>query len=230
MSQTEDVERLERQHRRDVIDDWRSAAQAIRDGGARTGKKVLLREARRESTAIIEDAARTQEEFENLLIVWDKEEAIEKDRVDKQELLSGLDQLKDWELSDHRAIIPRPIDHEFWRQILSGNFIDFIHDCPHEIQELTTSRNVIELINKLDDSEKEILYYRAIRYWTPQQIAAFRGQTDRNIRKVYNAMIDDIRSGLFERLQTRYEKNLPLTYNQRVHEGKYSEIRKMELA
>jgi hypothetical protein len=51
---------------------------------------------------------------------------------------------------------------------------------------------VYELTATLDERQKEILYYLAIRQWTPQRLAKMRGQTDRNIRKVYAKMIADV--------------------------------------
>ena len=74
----------------------------------------------------------------------------------------------------------------------SGNFIDIIYDCPHEIAELTSHKKLYYALNTLKAEQKEVLYYLAIRQWSPQQLAAYRGQTDRNIRKVYAALIRKI--------------------------------------
>jgi hypothetical protein len=104
---------------------------------------------------------------------------------------------------------------EWWRQQMSGNFLDVIFDCPHEIEELTASRTIYDDTKDLNEDHKEILYYRAIRQWTPQAVAALRGQTDRNIRKVYNAMIENIRRKLYLRLEPHYRADLPLTTTQR---------------
>jgi hypothetical protein len=70
---------------------------------------------------------------------------------------------------------------------------------------------VHDYTKELDEKQKEILYYRAIRQWSPQKIAIMRNQTDRNIRKVYNNMIHTIRQKLYMRLSPRYHKGLPLT-------------------
>ena len=99
--------------------------------------------------------------------------------------------------------------------MMRGKFLDVISDCPQEIQELTESYPVFNLVGKLDENRKEILYYWAIRLWSPQRIAAFRGQTDRNIRKVYTNMIADIRRKMYIRLYPRYKEGLPLTKAQK---------------
>ena len=154
-------------------------------------------------------------------------ERIEDDRIEDHEINYSYESndyeesdyekifLPDYEVPEHTTVIPRPLDHVYWRQLLVGNFLDVIFDCPHEIPEMTTSRNILRLTEKLDESHKEILYYRAIRLWSMQKIAAFRGQTDRNIRKVYKNMIENMRDKLFEWLVLRYISKQPLTYTQR---------------
>jgi len=79
---------------------------------------------------------------------------------------------------------------------MSGYFLDVIFDCPYEIDELVSSRDVSETLKSLNDNQKEILYFRIVRDWSSQKIAAVRGQTDRNIRKVYEMAIDSIRRKL----------------------------------
>ena len=207
MALTEEEKRQEREHRRRVVDYWKSSAQAIRDG---TG--ALLRESRAVALANIEDAARTHDDFNKVNIIWDEKDRIESWRIDKQEEPNA-----DPKAVKERfgIIIPQPLNHPYWRQLLIGDFLDIIHDCPHELHELTASRSIYELTKALDENRKEIFYYWAIRLWTPQRIAAFRGQTDRNIRKVYNKMIEEIRQELFNRLHPRYIAKKPLTYRQK---------------
>ena len=208
----------ERQRRRKLKKEWHDEARAIRD--ADPNKRMLLREAKHFALTRIEDAARTQEQFEDLNRRWDDRDIVESWRISKQEALISGD-LKDYELPDSGRVFPIPFNHAWWRQLLGGDFISFIHDCPHELRELTSSRPVIDFMEQLDENQKEILYYRAIRQWTPQQIAALRGQTDRNIRKVYNNMIADIRRKMYLRLYPRYAAKLPLTFAQKEFCKKY---------
>ena len=208
-------ERRERQYRRKVKDDWKAFAKSIQ--AADPSKKMLLREARREAVAIIEESARTQEQFERVLRIWDDMEIVEKWRLDKHEdkFVDALPDILDYQLTEYETVIPKPLDHVYWRQLLGGSFLDVIYDCPHEIPEMTSSRPVRDFTMELDESHREILYYWAIRQWSPQKIAALRNQTDRNIRKVYHNMIADIRKNMYIRLYNRYENKLPLTHTQR---------------
>jgi len=99
-------------------------------------------------------------------------------------------------------------------KITRRGFLDVIYDCPLEIEELTTGCPVFDLMNELDENRKEILYYWVVRQWSPQKIAAMRGQINRNIRKVYNKMIRDIRGKIFELIYPKYLAEEPLTLTQ----------------
>ncbi|MCL2841628.1 MAG: hypothetical protein FWE05_12750 [Defluviitaleaceae bacterium] len=161
-----------------------------------------------------ENAARTEEDFENLTNTWDKLDS-NRERRERRHEIGRTEDMLEWEWSGE-TVIPPPIEHIWWRDLLKGNPIDVIHDCPHQVQEFTSSRNIYELIDALKENQKEVLYYRAIRYWSFQKIAALRGQTDRNILKTYTRLIESIRYNLYMRLLHRYLEQLPLTQSQRT--------------
>jgi len=207
----DDEKRRERLHRRKVIEEWSTYAKAVQ--AADPDKRILMRDARRIAITKIENAARTQEQFENVLIPWDNMELIEKYRIRKQEPQS-INTLREYMLLERDVIIPPPFGDIWWRQLLRGDFLDTLNDCPFHIEQLTTSRPVRDFIMELSDDQREILFYWALRQWSPQRIAAIRKQTDRNIRKVYNNMIADMRKKMFIRLRPRYIEELPLTKNQ----------------
>jgi len=83
----------------------------------------------------------------------------------------------------------RPIEHEWWRQLISGDFLDAIFDCPYELHELVEDADVSALLRDLSENHREILYYSAIRQHSAVRIAAKRSQTPRNIRKVRELLI-----------------------------------------
>jgi len=195
-------------HRKKIINEWRKEAKVIRD--AEPGKKMLLREAKRVALTKIEEAARTVEDFENINLLWNNRDIVESDRVGKHESLI-FDDMEDYQMPETDRVIPKPFNHPWWRKLQNGDFNDYIFDCPHEVNELTSSRPASIITKQLEENQKEVLYYWAIRQWTPQQIAAYRGQTDRNIRKVYKNMIKIMRCELYQHLYRRYWEYEPLT-------------------
>ena len=210
MEYYEEEQRQKRTRRRKVLDDWKEYAEFIREAAESKQKKILRREARREALAMMEDAARTSEDFEKIIIIWDRLERNEEERIADHEALR-TNELLDWELTEKDVFIPQPIARVYYRQEIKGNFLDTIYDCPHELPETTSCWFVQSLIEELDELKKELLYYRSIRYWSPQQIAARRDQTDRNIRKVFTKMMTDMRYELFYCLYWRYKKHLLAT-------------------
>jgi hypothetical protein len=173
----------------------------------------LKRIARAASLRRYEESCRTVSDFENLTELHDLLDA-NRERKERYWEKFNTDILAESEIRNE-AVIPPPLNHPLWRQLLSDDFLDVIFDCPHDIPELTSSRNVSELLGALDENHKEIMYYLAIRQWSPQKLAIYRGQTDRNIRKVNGKMIADLRAEMYERLRGRFERGDSLTVQQR---------------
>lgn len=154
---------------------------------------VIRYETHRVALLRLEEAARTEKDFEKVIKEWDR---IDRNREDKEEKKEDnwnpniLEQMIE-DFEEHN-VFPRPQAHVWWRQLQSGNFIDKIFDCPHEIAELTSHKKVSYAIKTLKAEQKEVLYYRTVRQWSPQRIAAYRGQSDRNIRKLYATLIAKI--------------------------------------
>ena len=215
----EEKQYLERQHRRKVIADWKAAAKALKHDA---GKDMLHRDARKIALTRIEDAARTERDFQQVIHIWDQVATIEQWRVSKQETQS-MDKLLYYQLPNRSVVIPPPFQDIWWRQLLRGDFLDTLHDCPYQLEELTTSRPAYDFIRELSDDQREILFYWAIRQWSPQRIAKIRHQSDRNIRKVYDNMISDMQRKMYIRLWPKYSANLPLTRRQREFCERYWE-------
>jgi hypothetical protein len=57
----------------------------------------------------------------------------------------------------------------------------------------------------------EVLYYRAIRRESNRRVALRRGQSERNILKVYSTLLAGLRKKMHERLSMRRGNGLPLT-------------------
>jgi DNA-directed RNA polymerase specialized sigma24 family protein len=220
---SEAQKRRDKEYRRQAKEEWDDLTKTVAAEDTGTGKnKRLHRENKRIALSRIEDAARTPAQFDKVVTLWDKRDKTESERVGDHENLCARETL-DWQAYGQDTIIPQPLDHVYWRQLIGGDFLDVIHDCPHELHEMTPSRGIIEYMKELDERQRELLYYRAIRQWTPQQLAAKLNFTDRYIRKMYNAMMDEIRRKLFDRLWPRYDKKLPLTHNQQEFVRRYLE-------
>ena len=175
-------------------------------------RKKLKRELRAEALARLEDAARTQRGFENVIAWWDKLDANRERRERYHELSrSGDDVPLDYGASANELFFPDTLNDVLEKQIRKGDSIDAIFYCPYDIHELVTEEYLSEILLELKEDHKELLFLWAVRLFSSTRIAAIRQQSDRNIRKIRNTMMKKIRKELLSALTDKAEKQLPMT-------------------
>ena len=74
----------------------------------------------------------------------------------------------------------------------------------------------------LKDEHKEILYFLYLRLYDAQCLAALRGQTDRNIRKVRDVALRGMRRKVYANLQRRRDAGSSLTLYERIFLTEFS--------
>ena len=175
-------------------------------------RKKLKRELRAEALARLEDAARTQRDFEKVIAWWDKLDANRERRERYHELSrSGDDVPLDYGASANELFFPDTLNDVLEKQIRKGDFIDSIFYCPYDIHELVTEEYLSEILLELKEDHKELLFLWAVRLFSSTRIAAIRQQSDRNIRKVRNTMMKKIRKELLSALTDKADKQQPMT-------------------
>ena len=175
-------------------------------------RKKLKRELRAEALARLEDAARTQRDFENVIAWWDKLDANRERRERYHELSrSGDDVPLDYGASANELFFPDTLNDVLEKQIRKGDFIDAIFYCPYDIHELVTEEYLSEILLELKEDHKELLFLWAVRLFSSARIADIRQQSDRNIRKVRNTMMKKIQKKLLDALLDKAAKQLPMT-------------------
>ena len=175
-------------------------------------RKKLKRELRAEALARLEDSARTQRDFENVIAWWDKLDANRERRERYHELSrSGDDVPLDYGASANELFFPDTLNDVLEKQIRKGDFIDAIFYCPYDIHELVTEEYLSEILLELKEDHKELLFLWAVRLFSSARIAAIRQQSDRNIRKGRNTMMKKIQKKLLDALLDKASKQLPMT-------------------
>lgn len=161
----------------------------------------------------IENAARTQADFEDVVRKWDKLEQNEARRLRYHEISRG-DVPLEFDKAMDGVIFPLSYMEPRWKQILSGNFLEVIHDCPFEMDELTADVIIIELLRGMRDDHKEIFYWHFIRQHSCAGVGRIRAQTDRNIRKTRGVILRKLRKQLQKALCDRQQAGYMLTLRQ----------------
>lgn len=182
------------------------------DGDEEPERKKLKRELRAEALARLEDAARTQQDFENVIAWWDKLDANRERRERYHELSrSGDDVPLDYGASANELYFPDTLNDVLEKLIRKGDFIDAIFYCPYDIHELVTEEYLSKILLELSEDHKELLFLCAVKLFSSTRVAAIRQQSDRNIRKVRNTVLKKIRKKLLAALTEKADKQQPMT-------------------
>ena len=183
-------------------------------GEGKIGRKQLIRDVKRAALARMESAARTPEDFEAVIKQWnhldDNRERRERDhevRRNQETIRLGY--------SDG-AIFPIPFSHPAWREAMKGDFLAMIYDNAEDISQLTEDWDVSIELENLSAKQKEVLFLTTVRACTPQQIACYKDQTDRAVRKLLAAALASMRPYLAEIIRWKIQTGEPgVTLEQR---------------
>ena len=103
---------------------------------------------------------------------------------------------------------------------MPGKFLDIIFSCPYELHELTANRFISKLFFSLSDEQKEVLYYLFVKQYSTTRLAAIRGQSDRNIRKLRTTIQKKLQKQMYEHLsENAGKRSWSYPAGARVHGG-----------
>ena len=158
-------------------------------------QKYITQALVRESIARIEEAARTDEEFEELIGLWDKlDEKVQK-AFEKTVWSTDSEQFN-WYL--------------FSASMRQKDILYTLFHCICQMYNLIEDDDLSRLFENATDKQKEVFFLRFIRGCTPQKIAECLGVTDRNVRDLTNKMMANIRKGFYIVLKKRQAEDKPL--------------------
>ena len=173
-------------------------------------KTMLKRELRAIALKRLEDGARTVSDFEEVIKEWDHLDSNRERKERYHEIgRENLDSKKD--VAPLAIVIPAPINHAYWRQLMKGDFIDIISNCPYEMYNSLSDEDYSKIIYDLKDDHKELIYFLYLRDFTTNQLAALRNQSDRNIRGVRSTILGQIGKKVLMILVDRQEEDFPFT-------------------
>ena len=177
--------------------------------------KKLKRELQAEALSRLEDAARTTEDFNNVIQLWDKLDANRERKERYHEVSRGDNIPLDYGAADSGMYFPRSLNKSVWKQISKGEFIEAIYNCPYEIDELVTESYLSQILKNLRQDQKELLYLSVIKEMSAKHIAEIYGQTDRNIRKKLDVIYRKIRKQIYDYLTSPQAENHSFTIEEK---------------
>ena len=190
---------------------------------APTSEKRLKREIRAEAVRRLEEAARTESDFLTVVDEWNKLDRNRERRERDHENLRG-DVPLEFQAVPEPRIAPLWMNLPRFRQLCQGNFLDIIFSCPYELHELTANRFLSKLFFTLSDEQKEVLYYLFVKQYSTTRLAAIRGQSDRNIRKLRMTIQKKLQRRMYEHLSEKLERDYSITLREREFVEEYEAL------
>ena len=173
-------------------------------------KTMLKRELRAIALKRLEDGARTISDFEEVIKEWDHLDDNRERKERYHEIgRENINSKKD--VAPLAIVIPAPINHAYWRQLMKGDYIDIISNCPYEMHNSLSDEDYSKIIYDLKDDHKELIYFLYLRDFTTSQLATLRNQSDRNIRGVRSTILGQIEKTVLMILVDRQGEDFPFT-------------------
>ena len=189
--------------------DYDAELETEKEEAAPVSEKRLKRELRAEAIRRLEEAARTEKDFLVVIEEWDKLDRNRERRERDYEILRG-DVPLEYQAVPEPKLIPRWMNNPAYRQLMAGNFLDVLFDCPYEMHNLTADAFISHIVQKLSWEHKEVLYFLSLRLYSTTRLAAVRGQSDRNIRKLRKTIHKKLQRQMYDHLRHKPENSLTL--------------------
>jgi len=180
------------------------------DEAAPKNDKRLKREILAEALKRTEESARTLKDFQGVIAEWDRLDRNRERRERDHENLRG-DVPLEFQAVPEPRIVPLWMNAPDYRQLCSGFFLDILFDCPYEMHELTADEFISNMIRNLSEEHKEVLLYLSLRLYSTTRLAALRGQSDRNIRKLRLTIHKKLQRAFYQHLQEKQAAGNSLT-------------------
>lgn len=205
--------------------DYEAELENEEEEAAPVSDKRLKREIRAEAVRRLEEAARTEKDFQAVVEEWNKLDRNRERRERDHENLRG-DVPLEYQAVPEPKLIPHWMNNLAYRQLMAGNFLDILFDCPYEMHNLTADTFISRMVEELSEEHKEVLYFLSLRLYSTTQLAAIRGQSDRNIRKLRKTIRKKLQRQMYDHLCSKPENGLTLRERRFLEE--YSKIAKKQ--
>ena len=125
--------------------DYEAELENEEEEAALSSGKRLKREIQAEAIRRLEEAARTEKDFRDVVEEWNKLDRNRERRERDHENLRG-DVPLEYQAVPEPKLIPRWLNNPAYRQLMAGNFLDILFDCPYEMHNLTADAFVSRMV------------------------------------------------------------------------------------
>lgn len=176
--------------------------------------ELLKRESRILALKRIEESARTEKEFYEVIDIWNRLDD-NRERKERAHEIGRPESILEWNSCELPNASIFNYDKVLDAQRQKGDYIDTIYDNPKGMCQLVTNGFLTGIIDELKQSRKELIYYLIIRDYTTSEYAQVTKTTDRNVRGTRKTAINKVRKEFAKALKCMEEQSLPLTIDER---------------
>jgi DNA-directed RNA polymerase specialized sigma24 family protein len=190
-------------------------------------RETLKRKAHTDYLRRLENSARTLEEYQEVVTMYDKLDRAREKREQRHEV-GKFESMYQIEIKDDEhdypvklsysdgAVVPIPIIHPYWKELMRGDFINYIYDNADEMWQILGDWQVGKLLrDTLTKKQKEALFLSAVRLASTEQIGCYTDKSDRAVRRLIADALENIRSELIPKIKARLDNELPVTLEKR---------------
>ena len=145
-------------------------------------KKKLKRELRKEALTRMEEAARTEADFEKVTEAWDKLDANRERKERYHEIKRSGDEIP---LEHGRAVygaaFPEWFNDPNYSAIQHGRNLDVIFNCTYELHQFTSHPILLKILKDLKMEYKDVLFFTIIREINRQGVTVLLVEQNANM-------------------------------------------------
>ena len=143
--------------------DYEAELEDEEEEAAPVNEKRLKREIRAEAVRRLEEAARTEKDFRAVVEEWNKLDRNRERRERDHENLRG-DVPLEYQAVPEPKLIPRWMNNPAYRQLMAGNFLDILFDCPYEMHNLTADPFISRMVEELSGNTRRFCIFSLCAY------------------------------------------------------------------
>ena len=162
----------------------------------------------------MEEAARTEEDFTEVVRQWDMIDSNNERKARRYEV-SRTEELIYYRMTETPKADKYNFEMVLEEQRRKGDFIDTIFDHVETIGQLVTNEELTYVLDNLNHRRKNLLFYIVIHYWEPKEYAETFKMTERNVRGTKDTALKKVRNDFKKKLEDMEIYKIPMTIDER---------------
>jgi DNA-directed RNA polymerase specialized sigma24 family protein len=188
--------------------------------------ETLKRDAKAVYLLRLEEAARTEIEFKDLVKMYNALDRNQERVIRRHETHCDDDGTPIDEVDVYgKRVVPPPLNHPYWRELINGDFIGDIFDNPAEMWQIMEDGQIAEPLRyALTEKQAQALFLNAVRLAKTENIACYTDKSGRAVRRLIADAKRRIRRMLARDVMADINAGRPTTLEKRQLIEEYAKL------